>query len=110
MKVIYVVRGSVGEYSSREEWIVKAFEDEADAQIFIADNQALLNKAKIDAEASDDPYFPPDHPIMKSISHLKTPNFEDFWQPDFVDAPRLYLEHVELMPPTEKGADKWPTA
>ena len=34
---IYVVSASQGEYSDREEWVVKAFEDETAAKAFVED-------------------------------------------------------------------------
>jgi hypothetical protein len=34
-RTIYIVTGSSGEYSDRDEWVVRAFEQEADAKAFV---------------------------------------------------------------------------
>lgn len=84
-KIIYVVRGSTGEYSDRYEWIVKAFTDKVTAQWFVNDCSAIARDEFANAEENEEGFF-----SYKVYSELDPKFSMDYTGTNY------YLEEVEL--------------
>jgi hypothetical protein len=83
-KIIYVVRGSTGEYSDRWEWLVKAFTDKITAENFVNDCSAIARREFDNANKSSSFW-----------GYEKSSELDPNFSMDYTGT-NYYLEEVEL--------------
>jgi hypothetical protein len=100
MRTIYVVRGSAGEYSDRNEWPICAYEDEALAQKFVELASALARVFEAKYEGArqnriDYHRLHPGEPYPDDITEdLYNPYDPNFGDPEEVH--RYWYDTVEV--------------
>ncbi len=70
---IYIVMGTRGEYSDRDEWVIKAYSDEKLAQKHVLDAQEFSDKNTIECEKLSD-----EGKYKSEIMEAKSPFDEKF--------------------------------
>lgn len=103
---IYVVSGSTGEYSDHNEWMVRAYTDEATAQAIVVEYTAKAKEIEVRAKLpKDNPQHLDRYKHDFGVDGRKWPHPDPGFQMDYTGTDYAYCE-IELVGTGNTGVEK----